>query len=73
MNDEMSPAPGRVRWRKSSHSERQNNCVEVATAAGRIGLRDSKLGAASPILTFTKPEWAAFLAGVKENEFDDLP
>ncbi|MBA2324587.1 MAG: DUF397 domain-containing protein [Pseudonocardiales bacterium] len=70
MNDTPAHALDRARWRKSSHSQGQTNCVEVATAAGWVGVRDSKLGADSPILTFTQPEWAAFIAGVKGNEFD---
>ncbi|HEX9338820.1 MAG TPA: DUF397 domain-containing protein [Pseudonocardiaceae bacterium] len=32
----------REMWRKSSHSNAGGNCVEVAFAAGRVALRDSK-------------------------------
>ncbi|MFI7121997.1 DUF397 domain-containing protein [Amycolatopsis sp. NPDC049868] len=35
-----------------------------------IGVRDTKLGAASPILAFDPTEWAAFVRGAKDGEFD---
>jgi len=60
--------------RKSSHSqEGQNNCAETSIGTAVVYLRDSKLGDASPILTFTPSEWAAFLAGAKNGEFDCIP
>ena len=71
MNDpSVSDALTRAQWRKSSYSERETNCVEIATADGWIGVRDSKLGEASPILTFTHAEWAAFTAGIRAGELD---
>jgi hypothetical protein len=33
-------------------------------------VRDTKLGAASPILAFTNAEWEAFVKGVRNGEFD---
>jgi predicted secreted Zn-dependent protease len=57
-----------VTWRKSSASD-SGNCVEVAIKAGVILLRDSK-DPAGPVLTFTESEWAAFLVGVRNGEFD---
>jgi hypothetical protein len=56
------------RWRKSSHSG-NNGCVEVALGADQIAVRDSK-ASDGPILVFTAHEWDAFLAGVKDGEFD---
>jgi len=70
MNDEAAQALSRATWRKSSHSQRQNNCVEIATTANWVGIRDSKLSIDGPILTVTTAEWTAFTAGVKDNEFD---
>lgn len=59
-------------FRKSSYSA-DNGCIELADLGdGLIGVRDSKLGDASPILHFTRPEIAAWLAGTKAGEFDDL-
>lgn len=59
-------------YRKSSYSA-DNGCVELADlGAGIIGVRDSKLGDASPVLHFTRAEVAAWLAGSKAGEFDDL-
>ncbi|MEU4521930.1 DUF397 domain-containing protein [Amycolatopsis sp. NPDC024027] len=48
-------------WVKSSASStgEGNNCVEVATARGRVHLRDSKF--ISPQLTFSREAWKAFL------------
>lgn len=56
-------------WRKSSHSGGQNGgCVEVGSVPGVVGVRDTKLGAASPVLAFGAGGWAAFLAAVKADE-----
>jgi hypothetical protein len=66
-----------ARWLKSSHSgDDGGNCVEVAPAAGSkedsdhvIAVRDSK-NPDGPELIFTPDEWHAFVAGVKDGEFD---
>jgi hypothetical protein len=52
-------------WRKSSYSQGQNGCVEVTTELpGWVSVRDSKLGASSPLLPFSTPQWTAFLKDV---------
>jgi hypothetical protein len=55
-------------WRKSSHSG-ANGCVEVARRSDGIAVRDSK-DPDGPVLVFTDHEWRAFLAGVRDGEFD---
>ena len=54
----------RVRWRKSSHSSANGQCVEVAPVAGAIAVRDSK-NPAGPKLIFTRQAWMAFVDSVK--------
>ena len=58
-------------FRKSSHSNGNggNNCVEVAFSADGIAVRDSK-NPDGPQLMFTAAEWAAFISGTKDGEFD---
>jgi hypothetical protein len=46
------------------------SCVEVAITADVIGVRDSKDNGRGPVLAFTLDEWAAFLNGAREGEFD---
>lgn len=57
------------RYRKSSFSA-GGSCVEVRLLPdGSISLRDSK-DISLPAHTFTPQEWTAFLAGVRNGEFD---
>jgi hypothetical protein len=55
-------------WRKSTHSH-SNGCVEVAFVEGQVAVRDSK-DRSGPVLLFTAHEWAVFLSGVRDREFD---
>lgn len=54
-------------WRKSSRSQGESGCVETAEAPGHIGVRDTKLGAASPVLSFETRAWRAVIEAVKED------
>ena len=56
-------------WRKSSRSAAAGHCVEVASAAAAVFVRDSK-DAAGPVLEFGDQGWSEFLAGVRDGEFD---
>ncbi len=61
-----------VRWRKSQASNPSGSCVELAELAeGGIAMRNSRYPS-GPALIYTRAEIAAFLAGVKNGEFDDL-
>ncbi|MFF0608050.1 DUF397 domain-containing protein [Nocardia tengchongensis] len=65
MNNELPV----TNWFKSTYSQAQGECVEVAFLdSGRVGVRDSK-NPTSPALTFTPGEWDAFTLGVKDGDF----
>ena len=58
-------------WQKSSYSQAQNDCIEIATdVPGWVGVRDSKLGSDSPVLAITLPQWCATLAAAQANAFN---
>ena len=59
----------RARWRKSSRSNDQGLCIEVAdNLVGVVGLRDSK-DPEGPVLTFAPAGWAAFVDATKADSF----
>lgn len=49
----------------------ENGCVEIQGGedGSDYSVRDGKLGDASPVLRFTRSEWAAFVSGVRAGEF----
>lgn len=68
MAHKPTPDLNRVRWRKSSYSGVDSNCVEVAFLDGFTLLRDAK-DPSGPVLTFTPAAWSAFVNGVQDGEF----
>jgi len=60
-----------VTWCKSRRSGPQGgNCVEIAQLAdGQVAIRNSR-HPAGPALVFSPGEWAAFVGGAKDGDFD---
>jgi hypothetical protein len=58
-----------ARWMRSRACS-SDGCVEVAHLAdGSVAIRDSK-NTNLPAHVFDREEWAAFIAGVRNGEFD---
>ena len=68
MNHALPQAPDQLNWRKSSHSQGQNDCVEVAnTPDGSRWLRDTK-NRNHATHHLTAPAWTAFIKNIKNSE-----
>ena len=67
----LNNLPGAV-WRKSSRSNDQGLCVEVANnvveSAGVVVIRDSK-DLSGPVLAVSPGGWSAFVGGIKTGGF----
>jgi hypothetical protein len=57
-----------AQWRRSRRCE-SASCVEVTSHSGGIALRDSKHPDGA-ILLFSHAEWDAFVAGVRDGDFE---
>lgn len=55
-------------WRKSTYSNADGNCVEVAIRSGAVAVRDSK-DCTGRVLTFGPMEWREFLRNVRSGQF----
>jgi hypothetical protein len=61
----------RLRWRKSTFSGANGGgCVEVADHDGMIMVRDTKDHGRGPVHRYTPDQWRAFIADVRNGEFD---
>jgi hypothetical protein len=70
VNEQPLDPPRNIQFRKSSYSNDQLGCVEVATAPdGGWWLRDTK-DRTTPAHHYPSTEWDAFIRGVKDGEFD---
>lgn len=58
----------RAVWHKSTASQGNGQCVEVAHVDDMVAIRDSKDPDGNALL-FTQSEWSAFLSGVTNGEF----
>jgi hypothetical protein len=57
-------------WFTASACGENNSCVQVRIhQSGAVDVRNST-DPEGPMVSFTREEWAAFLTGTKEGEFD---
>jgi hypothetical protein len=55
-------------WRTSSFSgSNGGNCLESASVAGAVLVRDTKNGGTGPVLRFTPAAWTAFVDQAKNS------
>ncbi|WP_316529318.1 DUF397 domain-containing protein [Kitasatospora brasiliensis] len=67
MDDSMA-----AKWRKSTYSNGQGGCIEVADGYTRVmPVRDSK-DPDGPALIFAAEAWGSFVSAVRGGEFGDV-
>jgi len=57
------------RWVKSTRSTSNGNCVEVASTATGVAVRDSK-DPDGPVLRFSAESWQRFIDHIRAGSFD---
>ena len=75
LNDAQYDAVVNGRYLKSTFSNGNAGCLSFAVADGLIGFQDDKLSPAerkARTLVFDQREMAAFIAGAKNGDFDNL-
>ena len=63
-------APGDLNWRVSRACD-SGACVKVARDGGSVVFGNTA-EPNGPVITYTRAEWNAFIAGVKLGDFDDI-
>ena len=58
---------GFTTWRKSSYSDANGGCVEVAADERAVGIRDTRQSGQGPVLKFPAVTWLAFIASTKSK------
>ena len=58
-------------WRKASHSIGNGACVEVASANGRVLVRDS-VNPTGPAIPYAPEAWQGFIDFAKMGQFDSF-
>ncbi len=64
----FAPELSTARWRKSSRSTDQPNCVEVAALGAAVAVRDSKHPTGGTLIV-TPHAWSAFTTALRDGEF----
>jgi hypothetical protein len=59
----------RLNWRKAKRSMSNGNCVEVASLAGSVTIRDSK-DPHGIILNYSAGPWESFTQDARTGKFD---
>lgn len=70
----MSLAEGgltRLNWRKATHSMNNGACVEAASVAGTVVVRDSQ-DLRGPIVQYPSSAWHTFVGNARTGRFDAL-
>jgi uncharacterized protein DUF397 len=59
----------RLNWRKARHSVSNGACVEAASAAGSVRVRDSQ-DAKGPVLSYPEGAWQSFVRDARAGMYD---